>query len=218
MFKRRLRLPSPALVISMVALSLVLGGTAVAARTAAPSDAKAVKALIEKIAPTLSVKYAKTTSSASTAANATNATNATNAAELGAHPASYYAHAGHEAIQLVGGIGEPAFRNRWRNYGGAWSHAGFWKDADGVVHLQGTLTGRSADKVAFQLPAGYRPATDLFTVAAGGDHASSIEILTNGEILIVGAGSIGLDGLTFLAGPTTAAARPHSSTPNPSGR
>lgn len=218
MFKRRLRLPSPALVISMVALSLVLGGTAVAAHTAARSDTKAIRALIEQMAPTLSVKYAKTTSSASTAVNATNATNAANATELGAQPASYYAHAGHEAIQLVGGTGEPAFRNRWKNYGGAWSHAGFWKDASGVVHLQGTLTGRSADKVAFQLPAGYRPAADLFTLAASGNHASSIEILTNGEILIVGAGSIGLDGLTFLAGPPTATARQHPSTPNPSGR
>ena len=32
MFKRRFRLPSPALVISMITLSLVLGGTAFARR------------------------------------------------------------------------------------------------------------------------------------------------------------------------------------------
>ena len=33
MFRRRFRLPSPALVIAVVALSLVLGGTAMAAST-----------------------------------------------------------------------------------------------------------------------------------------------------------------------------------------
>src|SRR5262252_5551406 len=70
MFKRRFRLPSPALVISMVALSLVLGGTAVAASTAKHSDKKADTKLIKKLAPTLSVKHAKTADSATTAANA----------------------------------------------------------------------------------------------------------------------------------------------------
>src|SRR6266496_3579561 len=60
MFKRRFRLPSPALVISMVTLSLVLGGTAVAASTATHKDKKADTKLIKKLAPSLSVKHAKT--------------------------------------------------------------------------------------------------------------------------------------------------------------
>jgi hypothetical protein len=59
MFKRRFRLPSPAIVISMVALSLVLGGTAVAAGTGGHADAAADKALVKKLSPTLSVKNAK---------------------------------------------------------------------------------------------------------------------------------------------------------------
>jgi len=215
MFKHRLRLPSPALVISMAALSLALGGTAIAAGTAAHSDANADKALIGKMAPTLAVNYAKTAGSAATAVNASNAANATNATQLGTHPASYYAPAGHPAVQLIGGVGEPAFKNGWKNYSGAWSRAGFWKDASGVVHLQGTLSGRKAGKVVFQLPIGYRPAADIFTVAANGTHSSSIEILANGEVLIIQSGSIGLDGLTFLAGPTTATARRDVSTRNP---
>jgi hypothetical protein len=60
MSKRNFRLPSPALVISMVALGLVLGGTAVAATTAGHADAKADTTLIKKLAPTLSVKNAAT--------------------------------------------------------------------------------------------------------------------------------------------------------------
>ena len=59
MFKRTFRLPSPALVISMAALALVLGGTAVAA-SVKDGDTKADTKLIEKLAPTLSVKKAKT--------------------------------------------------------------------------------------------------------------------------------------------------------------
>src|SRR2546421_7066973 len=88
MFKPRFRLPSPALVISLIALSLVLGGTAFAATTAKHKDAKADTKLVKKLAPSLSVKHAKTANTATTAANAThaisadsaaNATNATNA-------------------------------------------------------------------------------------------------------------------------------------------
>ncbi len=58
MSRRRFRLPSPALVLSMVALSIVLGGTAVAATTT-HSDAKADTKLVKKLAPSLSVKNAK---------------------------------------------------------------------------------------------------------------------------------------------------------------
>ena len=58
MFKRAFRLPSPALVISMIALGLVLGGTAVAASVG--GDTAADTTLIKKLAPSLSVKKAKT--------------------------------------------------------------------------------------------------------------------------------------------------------------
>ena len=60
MSMRRFRLPSPALVIAMIALALVLGGTAVAATVGRHADAKADTKLIKKLAPTLSVKDAKT--------------------------------------------------------------------------------------------------------------------------------------------------------------
>jgi hypothetical protein len=83
MSKRRFRLPSPALVISMVTLSLVLGGTAVAASTTKHADQKADIKLIKKLAPTLSVKHAKTADSATNATNAINATTAANATKVG---------------------------------------------------------------------------------------------------------------------------------------
>jgi hypothetical protein len=57
MSKRTFRLPSPALVIATVALALVLGGTAVAASVS--GDTKADTKLIKQLAPTLTVKKAK---------------------------------------------------------------------------------------------------------------------------------------------------------------
>jgi hypothetical protein len=96
MRKRRFRLPSPALVISMITLALVLGGTAFAASTAKHSDKKADIKLIKKLAPSLSVKHAKTAThatSATSATNATTATSATNASQLGGVAASGYQRA-----------------------------------------------------------------------------------------------------------------------------
>jgi hypothetical protein len=202
MFKRRFRLPSPALVISMITLTLVLGGTAVAASTAKHSDKKADTKLIKTLAPTLSVKHAKTANSATSATNATN---------VGGHPATYYAHAGHEAVHFVGTTGEPTFENGWTNYTATpgWSKAGFWKDAFGVVHLEGTITGGTTGATAFTLPAGYRPGTNLFVPIANGTFGY---ILSTGEIQPNSSGDVGIDGLSFLAGPSTAAAKPHWST------
>ena len=71
MFKRRFRLPSPAVVIAMVALFAALGGTSFAATkviTAKHKDAKADTKLVKKLAPLLSVKHAKSADSATTAA------------------------------------------------------------------------------------------------------------------------------------------------------
>ena len=53
MLKRPFRLPSPAIVISMIALALVLGGTAVAARTVSDPDKTADTKLVRALAPTL---------------------------------------------------------------------------------------------------------------------------------------------------------------------
>jgi len=71
MFKGKFRLPSPALVISMLALALVLGGTAVAATVGTHADAKADTTLVKKLAPKLSVKHAKTADNATKAGGQT---------------------------------------------------------------------------------------------------------------------------------------------------
>jgi hypothetical protein len=82
--KRRPRTPSPALVISLIALFVALGGTSLAASKAIATkhkDARADTKLIKKLAPKLSVKHAKTANSAKHATSADSATTATNATD-----------------------------------------------------------------------------------------------------------------------------------------
>ena len=82
MFKHRLRAPSPAFVISLIALFLALGGTSYATTKVIltkHNDAKADTTLVKKLAPSLSVKHAKTANNATNAVNATHATSANSA-------------------------------------------------------------------------------------------------------------------------------------------
>ena len=80
--EHRLRAPGPAFVISLIALFVALGGTSYAASKVILTkhkDAKADTTLVKKLAPSLSVKHAKTADNATNAVNATDAVNATHA-------------------------------------------------------------------------------------------------------------------------------------------
>ena len=132
MFTRRFRLPSPALVVSMVALCVVLGGSVAAASTAQHGDKKAVVKLIKKLAPSLSVKHAKTANRAATATNATN---------LGGHPGGFYAAAVLQSGQSESGtydvVGGASFAGEGFSFPHPLSAA---MDESHVVWLHGTKT------------------------------------------------------------------------------
>jgi S-layer family protein len=110
-----------------------------------------------------------------------------------------------EAFHLVGTAGEPPFQNGWGNSGG-FGRAGFFKDALGIVHLKGTLSG-PGNGTAFTLPEGYRPAEALFLPVAGTTGGPAIAAYLviqpepDGRLQPVGAGfvacDVGLDGLSF---------------------
>jgi hypothetical protein len=68
-----------------------------------------------------------------------------------------------EATHLVGNPGEPAFENGSHNFGvtGPFNlnSVGFYKDHEGIVHLQGIAkTGSTSPNFVFTLPPGFRPA------------------------------------------------------------
>jgi S-layer homology domain len=112
-----------------------------------------------------------------------------------------------EDVHLVGATGEPPFQNGWHNFDpSTTAEAGFFKDALGIVHLQGSILTPIANNghTAFTLPQGYRPAKLLFLPIAGsGPIAANLILQPDGQ-LKPGCGTgllvnciVGLDGLAF---------------------
>jgi len=145
--------------------------------------------------------------SATTAGAATTATSA-NVANLANSLAPS------EGWHEVGSPGEPGFQTSWFGSGNPKDHtAAFYKDHEGIVHLRGVVAGGAAGTVIFQLPPGYRPATDklhaqpilctggtcqnaLGTGGVYGHNSESPEL--SGAIIGTGTLDI-LDGLSFRA-------------------
>src|SRR5262249_28945784 len=139
--QRKLRAPSPALIISLIALFVALGGTTYAA-TSLPRNSVGTRQIKNRaVTPAkidtkgLKVSNAK---NAITAANATFAATAGNANALGGYPASYFALSSIESAHVVGATNQPPFQNGWSSHlDPADEGLSFYKDGWGVVHLQG---------------------------------------------------------------------------------
>lgn len=93
----------------------------------------------------------------------------------------------------------PTLLNSWVDYGGALLVSGYYKDAFGIVHLQGTIKSGTIGLSAFTLPAGYRPSAGLnFSVDSNGAFGE-LAVLANGNVVpSVGSNAyVALDGITF---------------------
>jgi hypothetical protein len=118
-----------------------------------------------------------------------------------------------EAVHLVGNPGEPGFENGSINYPGeaglSFNPVGFYKDHDGIVHLQGIAkAGSGSIPSVFTLPAGFRPATGKLiilqqieesTSLIAGSSVSSGGIDLSGKVLGSAEKPVVLDGITFRA-------------------
>ena len=96
----------------------------------------------------------------------------------------------------------PQFQNSWVNFGAPYPSAGFYKDAYGIVRLQGVVkSGSSAAAVIFTLPSGYRPAANkLF--ATGANPIAQMQVDSSGNVSATNFGNTAatvLDGIQFPA-------------------
>jgi hypothetical protein len=107
-----------------------------------------------------------------------------------------------EAWHEVGQPGQPAFMNDWSNFELEASTAAFYKDAQSVVHLKGTLSGSKDATAAFFLPAGFRPSQILTFPTTGVSAVASMGVFPDGEVrpfCNVSGCAPTLDGITFRA-------------------
>jgi hypothetical protein len=115
-----------------------------------------------------------------------------NLAQLGTVPSAQSANSlpPLEPTHIVGAPGEPGFENGSKNFTYPapfqLKQAGFYKDHDGIVHLQGMVevgTGAIVDSI-FSLPPGFRPAASsavFFNVACFGALGAECDTDSNGD-------------------------------------
>jgi Tfp pilus assembly protein PilE len=101
-------------------------------------------------------------------------------------------------------ITTPTPTTNWVHYtsGGIFPTPGYIKAADGIVSLKGLITGgtTTAGSVITTLPAGYRPSARLVFEVANNGAVGRIDILSNGQVLIMTGGNVwlSLDNIHFI--------------------
>lgn len=210
------RRPSPAMVVAVIALIVALGGTGYAAFKL-PKNSVGTKQLKKNAVNSAKVKNRSLTgqdinlAKLGTVPSANNAVHATTADTAGSLSPPEPSH-------VVGAQGEPPFLSGSANRtfpvaGASYQPVGFFKDHEGVVHLEGVVdAGKegSTPGLIFVLPPGYRPASGKVLAFEPAEKrgilVSGVGVNLGGMDLSGGvyapeteAGSIPLNGITFRA-------------------
>lgn len=100
----------------------------------------------------------------------------------------------------------PTLLSTWVAWGAPYSTAGYYKDADGWVHLRGLIKNGVAGTVMFTLPSGYRPEFQQIRITMANTGAANImqriTLQTDGDVIHDAAGGtswVSLDGISFRA-------------------
>lgn len=110
-------------------------------------------------------------------------------------------------VTYVGGSGAPVFTNSWANFGSTAAPAAYWKDAFGIVTLEGTIKSGTVGSAAFTLPPGFRPDKDRFFPAYSNAVLGLVQVTAAGLVtpLVTGTASnvsYSLDAIQFRTGKT----------------
>jgi hypothetical protein len=97
----------------------------------------------------------------------------------------------------------PALLNGWGDAGAPYPACGYFR-RQGLVYLQGRITGGGFPALAFVLPPGFRPEWDLaFPVITGGGPGR-LDVLGDGSVWTSAAGApagwVSVNGVYFRAG------------------
>lgn len=203
-------------VMSSIAVFLVIGGaTAFAALGKNTVGTKQLKANAVTTA-----KIKKETITAKKVKKGTLTGTQINLAKLGTVPLASRATLADsippaEPTHLVGAPGEPSFENGSSNVGSSGalrlSSVGFYKDHEGIVHLEGIAKVGKGGVVTsvFTLPPGYRPnpssvllfeQVDEATTIIGGSNTSAEGIELSGRVIGTEEKLVVLDGITYRPG------------------
>lgn len=108
------------------------------------------------------------------------------------------------ALNLFTAPVAPTLLNGWTNLGGGWATSSYWRDTEGVVHLDGLIANGTvtAGTDFFVLPVGFRPISQhLYPVNSNG-AIGRLDIYSDGRVLANGgisAGWVSMCGITFRA-------------------
>jgi hypothetical protein len=223
------RLPSPAMIVALISLVVAMAGTTYAA-IKLPKNSVGPKQLKKNAVTKPKIKKNAVTGAKVKDQSLTGKD--INLAKLGTVPTAQTANsiAPAEPVHLVGAPGEPGFENGSSNFGGEegiiTEPVGYFKDHDGVVHLQGIAKVGTGFPVIFSLPPGFRPAngaiaffnafcfgetgsceTDSNTdeesygrlLVAGSNVNAGMGIVLNGAVFAEPGTAVSLEGITFRA-------------------
>lgn len=206
------RRPSPALIVAIVALVVAMAGTGYAA-TQLPKNSVGTKQIKANAITTAKIKKNAVTGAKIKKKTITGSD--ININKLGTVPSANVANVANslapmEATHLVGAPGEPGFEGGSSNVGvtGPFklNPVGFYKDHDGIVHLEG-VANVGGEGFIFTLPPGFRPASGTLLLF---EPLEESDVLVFGSNLtfegfsfdgkVLGANSVvSLDGITFRA-------------------
>jgi hypothetical protein len=197
----RLRIPSPALVISLIALFVAMGGTGYAALKVSGKNVKNRSLTGKDIKRNSLGRNEVKESSLGKVSTARSADTAASAGSLGGRAASSFAPAGTPPLRPL------QLLTPWEQVAG-YSPVGFWEEPLGTIHLQGVISGDLIGTTMFVLPPGARPRTTRrlpTTCQVDNDSFGVVEISPNGEARpLYGACNpsiIYLDGMEFRTAP-----------------